>query len=230
MLHDSLGLDFTCIAAMLSTTPTAARKLAPRARAKVIPPASEDALADWEVVDAFLAAARGGEVDRLLQLLAPDVIVTGDAAAAALGTPERISGRPDVAQFFDGAAKAALAAFVEERPGAAWVHRGVARVAFDFSVVQGRVASIVFRADPAPLAGVRLRKGRPGPVRGRARLSPRTVSAGQPSNRSANAPFVARYRPGRGRDAASDPSSPRERAGARRHLGERLRAGGRPAA
>ena len=158
VLHDSFGFGFAAIAAMLNTTPAAARKLASRARAKVTQPASEDALADWEVVDAFLAAARGGDFDRLLQLLAPDVVVTGDAAAVAVGTPERISGRSDVAQFFDGAAKAALAAFVEERPGAAWVHRGVARVAFDFNVVQGRVAGIVFRADPALLARIRLRK------------------------------------------------------------------------
>ena len=168
VLHDSFGFDFTTIAAMLDTTPMAARKLASRARAKVIEPPPQDALADWEVVDAFLAAARGGDFDRLLQLLAPDVIVTADAAAVAAGTPERINGRPDVAQFFDGAAKAALAAFVEERPGAAWVHRGVARVAFDFSVVQGRVATIVFRADPALLVGVRLRKDdEPDDVRAR---------------------------------------------------------------
>lgn len=159
VLHDSFGFDFAAIAAMLDTTPAAARKLTSRARAKVAQPTPEDALADWEVVDAFLAAARGGDFDRLLQLLAPDVVVTGDPAAVALGTPERISGRTDVAMFFDGAAKAALAAFVEGRPGAAWVHRGVARVAFDFDVAQGRVAGIVFRAEPALLAGVRLRKG-----------------------------------------------------------------------
>lgn len=111
------------------------------------------------MVDAFLAAARGGDVDRLLRLWAPDVIVTGDAVAVAMGTPERIIGRQDVAQFFKGAAKAALAALVEQRPGAAWVHRGDARVAFDVTVAQGRVAGIVFRADPAVLAGVQLRKG-----------------------------------------------------------------------
>lgn len=159
VLHDSFGFDFATIATMLDTTPAAARKLASRARAKVVQPAPEDALADWEVVDAFLAAARGGELDRLLQLLAPDVVVTGDAAAVAKGTPQRITGRQDVAQFFDGAAKAALAAFVEQRPGAAWIHHGDSQVAFDFTVVQGRVARIVFRADPAVLAGVRLRKG-----------------------------------------------------------------------
>lgn len=158
VLHDSFGFDFSTIAAMLGTTPAAARKLASRARAKVVPPAPEDALAAWEVVDAFLEAARGGDLDRLLGLLAPDVVVTGDAAAVAMGTPDRIAGRQDVAQFFDGAAKAALSAFVQRRPGAAWVHRGVARVAFDFTVVNGLVTGIEFRADAAVLSDVRLRQ------------------------------------------------------------------------
>lgn len=158
VLHDSFGFDFTTIAAMLDTTPAAARKLASRARAKVVQPAPEDALTDWEVVDAFLDAARGGDFGRLLNLLAPDVVVTGDAAAVAIGTPKRIAGRKEVAQFFNGAAKAALSAVVGDHPGAAWVHRGQARVAFDFTVVDGLVARIEFRADPAVLAGVRTRK------------------------------------------------------------------------
>lgn len=57
ILHDSFGVDFELIASMLDTTPVAARKLASRARAKVRPPASDDATADWEIVDAFMAAA-----------------------------------------------------------------------------------------------------------------------------------------------------------------------------
>lgn len=159
VLHDSFGFDFATIAAMLDTTPAAARKLASRARAKVVQPAPEDALADWEVVDAFLAAARGGDFGRLLGLLAPDVVITGDAAAVAMGTPQRIAGREEVAHFFNGAAKAALSVFVEHRPGAAWIHRGQARVAFDFTMVGGVVTRIEFRAEPAVLAGVRSRKG-----------------------------------------------------------------------
>ncbi len=158
VLHDSFGFEFATIAAMLDTTPTAARKLASRARAKVVQPAPDDALADWEVVDAFLAAARGGDFGRLLSLLAPDVVVTGDAAAVAMGTPERIAGREEVAHFFNGAAKAALSVFVEHRPGAAWVHRGEAKVAFDFTVLDGVVTRIAFRAEPSVLAGVRSRK------------------------------------------------------------------------
>ena len=159
VLHDSFGIDFATVAATLGTTPAAARKLASRARAKVAQPAPEDALATWEVVDAFLDAALGGDLERLLALLALDALVAGDDAAVALGTPDRIAGRQEVAAFFDGAAKAALAAFVEQRPGAAWLHRGEPRVAFDFTVVGGRVAAIAFRAAPEVLAGVRLRRG-----------------------------------------------------------------------
>jgi RNA polymerase sigma-70 factor (ECF subfamily) len=158
VLHDSFGFEFTTIATMLDTSPAAARKLASRARAKVVQPAPEDALADWEVVDAFLAAARGGNFARLLGLLAPDVVVTGDAAAVAMGTPERIAGQHEVAQFFNGAAKAALPVFVGDRPGAAWTHRGEARVAFDFTVQHGLVTRIEFRAEPTVLAGVRSRR------------------------------------------------------------------------
>jgi len=158
VLHDSFGFDFPAIAAILDTTPPAARKLASRARAKLVQPAPEDVLTDWEVVDAFLAAARGGDLGRLLSLLASDAVVVGDAAAVAMGTPERIAGREEVAQFFNGAAKAALPAFVEDRPGAAWVYRGEAKVAFAFTVVDARVTRIEFRAEPAVLAGVRTRK------------------------------------------------------------------------
>ncbi len=157
VLRDSFGFDFATIAAILETSPGAARKLASRARAKVTQPAPEDALAEWEVVDAFLAAAREGEFGRLLELLAPDVEVTADAAAVELGTPRRISGRDDVARFFDGAAKAALPAFVADRPGAAWFSRGHAKVAFDFAVAAGVVRSIMFCAEPMVLEGVRPR-------------------------------------------------------------------------
>ena len=160
VLHDTFGFGFPAIAAALETTPAAARKLASRARAKVAQPAAEDALADWEVVDAFLAAARGGELSRLLELLAPDAVVTGDAAAVAMGTPGRIAGRQEVAAFFDGATKAALPAFVQGRPGAAWVQRGRALVAFDFAVVDGRVTRIDFRAEPELLADVVSRRGK----------------------------------------------------------------------
>jgi RNA polymerase sigma-70 factor (ECF subfamily) len=159
VLHDTFGFEFPMIAELLDTSPAAARQLASRARAKVAQPAAEDRLADHEVVDAFLAAARGGELSRLLELLAPDVVVLGDEAAVAIGTPSRIEGREDVAAFFDGAAASALPVFVEDRPGAAWFDRGTPRVAFDFEVRGGRVTRIEFRAAPEVVSGLRRRRG-----------------------------------------------------------------------
>lgn len=159
VLHDTFGFDFPAIASILDTSHAAARKLASRARAKVAQPRSEDPLADWEVVDAFLAAARGGDFSRLVELLAPDVVISGDEAAVAMGTPARIEGREEVAAFFNGAAQTAFPAYVADAPGAAWIDRGVARVAFDFTVTDGRVAGIVFRADDRVLARVRRRDG-----------------------------------------------------------------------
>ncbi|KAB7745415.1 sigma-70 family RNA polymerase sigma factor [Nostocoides sp. F2B08] len=159
VLHDTFGFEFPMIAELLDTSPAAARQLASRARAKVAQPAAEDRLADHAVVDAFLAAARGGELTRLLELLAPDVVVLGDEPAVALGTPERIEGRAEVAAFFDGAAASALPVFVGDRPGAAWFDRGTPRVAFDFAVREGRVTRIEFRAEPGILATLRRRRG-----------------------------------------------------------------------
>jgi RNA polymerase sigma factor (sigma-70 family) len=159
VLHDSFGFEFSTIAAVLDVTPTAARKLASRARAKVVQPRPEDRLADWEVVDAFMAAARNGEFDRLLRLLAPDAVVSADDAAVLAGTPEHIEGREQVATFFNGSAQSAFPVLVGDRPAAAWFHLGTARVVFDFTVDAGLVRTITFRAAPEVLARVVRRDG-----------------------------------------------------------------------
>lgn len=159
VLHDSFGFEFPTIATILETTPSAARKLASRARAKVRQPAPEDALADWAIVDAFMDAARNGDFDRLMQLLAPDAVVIADVAAMQAGTPERIEGRQEVATFFNGSAKSALAVYVDDRPGAAWYQRGEAKVVFDFTIADGAIQRITFRADPDLLLRVARRDG-----------------------------------------------------------------------
>lgn len=159
VLHDSFGFEFTTIAAVLDTTPAAARKLASRARAKVVQPRSEDALTDWEVVDAFMDAARKGEFERLLRLLAPGAGVTADDAAVLMGTPRQIVGANDVAAFFNGSAQATLPVFVGDRPGSAWFHRGQAKVVFDFTVVGGLVHTVTFRAARETLSAVVRRDG-----------------------------------------------------------------------
>jgi RNA polymerase sigma factor (sigma-70 family) len=159
VLHDSFGFEFETIGAVLDTNAAAARKLASRARAKVTQPRSEDRLADWEVVDAFMAAARNGDFDHLLRLLAPDATVTADDAAVLVGTPRQIEGRAEVATFFNGSAQSALAVFVGDRPASAWFLHGEAKVVFDFTVHDGLVRGITFRAAPDVLSRVVRRDG-----------------------------------------------------------------------
>lgn len=158
VLHDSFNIDFPTIAAILGGTPVAARKLASRARNQVAQPAAQDSQPDWAVVDAFMAAARGGDFARLLELLAPDVTVSGDPDAVALGTPVRLNGRKEVAAFFNGAAHAALPVFLGDRPASAWFHRGQAKVAFAFTISAGVVRRIEFQAAPDALARVAPRR------------------------------------------------------------------------
>ncbi len=172
VLHDSFAVDFATIGRILGCSPAAARKAASRARGRLGAGATAEAApsdsvaavsattpADWEVVDAFLDAAREGRFARLVELLAPDVIVAGDAAAVAEGTPAHLGGRDEVAAMFNGAASSALPVFVDGRPGAAWFLRGRPRVAFDFTLAGGRVQRIDFRADPALLEALRRRAG-----------------------------------------------------------------------
>lgn len=159
MLHDTFGVNFRTIADILNVSSAAARKLASRARSKVATTAPEGTPADWEVVDAFLTAARGGDFARLLHLLAPDVLLTADTEAIATGSPQRLEGRQNVATMFDGAAKAALPVFIGGRPGAAWFHQGQPRVAFDFTITHGVVQGITFRAQQDVLASITRRAG-----------------------------------------------------------------------
>lgn len=173
ILHDTFGVEFGLIADVLDSSPVAVRKHASRARAKIGARLPGGPPADWEVVDAFLDAARGGDFARLLHLLAPGVVVSADADAIAAGTPARIEGRDAVAAMFDGSARAALPVFVEGRAGAAWFHQGAARVVFDFSVQDGQVTGIVFRAATEVIAAVvRRRYADPAPLRGARDVTP----------------------------------------------------------
>ena len=181
VLHESFGFDFATIAEILGRTPAATRKLASRARSKIDQPRTRptdtDPLPDWKVVDAFLVAAREGDFHRLLALLAPAVVVEGDPAAIALGTPQRIEGAEQVARFFNGAATTAFPVFIGDRPGAAWILRGEPKVVFDFIIDRGMVLRIDFRAEAGLLAQVQRRQGKD-----RQRLESKEDAQGSPAD------------------------------------------------
>src|SRR3954462_9663960 len=75
VLHDMFAVPFEDIALIVERSPEAARQLASRARRRVqaAPVPDADLPAQWEVVDAFLAAARDGDFEALVAVLDPDV-------------------------------------------------------------------------------------------------------------------------------------------------------------
>ena len=158
VLHDLFGMSFDEIAPVVGTTSAAARQLASRARRRVrgVEQDSEgDVAAQRAVVDAFLAAARGGDLSTLLKLLDPEVVLDVDDAAAQTGAVRRV-GAAAVADQFAGRARVARTALVDGAVGAVWSVGGTPRVVFDFVVRGGRVTGITLLADPDTLAGMDL--------------------------------------------------------------------------
>jgi RNA polymerase sigma factor (sigma-70 family) len=85
VLHDMFDVSFEEIAPIVNRTPTAARKLASRARQRVrgaAPAPDPDVARQREVVDAFLAASRAGDFEALVAVLDPDVVFRLDVAPA----------------------------------------------------------------------------------------------------------------------------------------------------
>ncbi len=99
VLHDLFAVPFTDIGDLLERSPTATKQLAHRARRRVsgaVPnyPEHSPGRSDREVVDAFFAAARSGDPDRLISVLDPDVVVRTDGGSGQRRDPRRPRCRP----------------------------------------------------------------------------------------------------------------------------------------
>ena len=87
VLHDMFAVPFDEIAPIVERSPEATRQLASRARRRVrgsAPSPDADLNAQWKVVDAFLAAARGGDFDALVAVLDPDIVLRADGGLSGL--------------------------------------------------------------------------------------------------------------------------------------------------
>jgi RNA polymerase sigma factor (sigma-70 family) len=154
VLHDTFGVPFEEIAPIVGRSPNAAKMLASRARRRVrgtatVPDA--DLTRQREVVDAFLAASRGGDFEALLAALDPDVMLRADSAAVQAGAAKEVRGAPAVADTFSGRARFARPALVNGVAGAVWAPGGRPRVVFGFKVTGGKIVEIDLIADPARL-------------------------------------------------------------------------------
>jgi RNA polymerase sigma-70 factor (ECF subfamily) len=103
------------------------------------------------VVEAFLAASRGGDFQALLTLLDPEVVLRADPAAVRMGAPSEVRGAAAVANTFSGRARAAQPALVNGAPGLVWAPGGRPRVVFEFRIAGDKVVEIHQTADPARL-------------------------------------------------------------------------------
>jgi RNA polymerase sigma-70 factor (ECF subfamily) len=164
VLHDMFALPFEEIAPIVDRTPAATRQLASRARRRVqgaAPNPDADGAEQRALVDAFLAAARGGDFDALVAVLDPDVVFRLDRGTlpVAAREPAVLRGAAEVAEYtlVRGArfARFCRPAIVNGAPGlivAPSSRRPIGVIGF--TIADGRIVEIDLVADPEKLRNV----------------------------------------------------------------------------
>jgi RNA polymerase sigma-70 factor (ECF subfamily) len=162
VLHDLFAVPFEEIAPIVERTPVAAKKLASRARQRVrgnpVVPAA--VLGEQRrVVEAFLLAARSGELAALLEVLAPGVVRRAEVRTLPAGVPAELRGAAAVAReatVLGRRSRYAALALVDGRVGLVVAPQGRLLLVLRVEVAGGRVAGYEVIADPARLAGLSL--------------------------------------------------------------------------
>lgn len=151
VLHDMFGMPFEEIAAIVGRSPAATRQLASRARRRVqgtAPVPDPDLARQREIVDAFMAASRGGDFDALVAVLDPDVVLRADTGAVPAGMP--IRGAADVANqalTFQRFARFSRPALVNGAPGIVTAPKGRPTAVMGFTITNGKIVAIDILAD-----------------------------------------------------------------------------------
>ena len=165
VLHDVFAMPFDDVAPIIGRSTAAARQLASRGRRRVqgAPIPDTDLDGQWAVVDAFLAASRDGDFERLLAILDPNVVVRSDGGVARPDLRSVTRGAEAVAtqaMSFRRFAETATRALVNGTPGAvAWLPDGRPFAVVSATVVGGRIVSIDVLADPDRLGRLDLDVG-----------------------------------------------------------------------
>jgi RNA polymerase sigma factor (sigma-70 family) len=156
VLHDMFGVPFDEIAGIVDRSPDAARQLASRARRRI---QAENAVPDAdprgqrEVVEAFLAAAREGDFERLVAVLDPDVVLRADVGPA--GESQEVRGARAVAGqalFYSRLGLVMRPALVNGAPGAVGMRDGEPFSVGAMTVRGGKIVAIDILADPERLS------------------------------------------------------------------------------
>ena len=157
VLHDMFAVPFDEIAPMVGRSPTAARQLASRARRRVqgeAPAPDPDLARQREVVDAFFAAARGGDFDALVAVLDPDVVLRSDGGTARPSATVVAHGARTVAEramTFARLSPFVRPALINGAAGVVVAPRGRPVSIMAFTVRGGKIVAIDALADPTRL-------------------------------------------------------------------------------
>ena len=161
VLHDMFDLPYGEIGSIVGRSPEAARQLASRARRRV---RAVDTLPDSgldgqrEVVDAFLAAAREGDLARLVAVLDPDVVLRTDFGPGAAS--EEVRGAGAVARRARAFGRRGLVThtvLINGAIGVVTTRDGAPVSVGGFIVRDGRIVEIDWLLDPERLARLDLR-------------------------------------------------------------------------
>jgi RNA polymerase sigma factor (sigma-70 family) len=157
VLHDLFGVAFDEIAPILQKTPDATRQLASRARRRIRrePDVSAAELnSQRELVTRFLNALRAGDIEGLVAVLDPNLIVSVDAAAAASGRAVEVHGArtwASTAVTFAALLRNVEIALVDGGVGVVHAPGGKLARVLDLTIEDGRITRIDVVADPARL-------------------------------------------------------------------------------
>jgi RNA polymerase sigma-70 factor (ECF subfamily) len=154
VLHDTFAVPFDEIAGVVGRSPAATRQLASRARRRVRQ-ATVDPDADpgtqRQVVEAFLSAARRGDLEALVALLDPDVVVRADSGRPPVRAVRGARAVAEKALVFSGVSAQARVALVGGSAGIAAGAEGRPTTVMGFAVRNGHVIEIDILTDPVRL-------------------------------------------------------------------------------
>jgi RNA polymerase sigma factor (sigma-70 family) len=162
VLHDMFDVSFDEIASVIGRSPVAARQVASRARRRVRgvkAPLRVDLDQQRQVVAEFLAALRAGDVDGIVAVLDPDVMVRIDETAAGPGAPREIRGATTWAKgavAFARFAHAVQMMLIDGAVGLVLAPGGRLSRALKFAIADGKIVNAEIIADPARLADLDL--------------------------------------------------------------------------
>ena len=157
VLHDIFAVPFDQLGPILERSPAAAKQLASRARRRLrgaAPSQDADRARQRQLVDAFLAAAQGGDFERLLLVLPPDVVLRADAGAGPMGPSQLVRGSAAVAGQalrFAPIGRNARPALINGSPGLIAVHDGQPLAVLAVTMQDGLIVEIDILADPERL-------------------------------------------------------------------------------